>query len=110
MQHFGVQLRHERFQFVDRVQDLNTFGVRIEANFEWTRHAGDPSTELLLGIFEAFGDEIDGLIFLILIRLNSCLCWVEWTVLGLVAYSVQQLAVGRQQTGAICFDLVVFLA
>lgn len=110
MEHFGVELRHERLQLVDRVQDLDALGVRIEADLEGTRHAGHPPTELLLGIFEALGDEVDWLILLILVRLDSCLCGVEWTVLGLVAHRVQQLAIGGQQTGTIGFDLVVFFA
>lgn len=84
--------------------------MRVEANLERTRHVRYPSTELLLGILEALGNEVDRLILLVLIRLDSCLCRVEWAVLGLVAHCVQQLTVGGQQTGTVSFDLVVFFA
>lgn len=110
--HFCSQLCHESFQLFDRVQlnDFDAFGVGVEADFEWTRHLGDPFAELFLGVFEAFGDEVDWLIFLILVRLNSCACWVEWTVFWLVAHGMQQLSISGQQTGAVGFDFVVFLA
>lgn len=110
--HLRSQLRHESLQLFDRVQlnDLDALGVGVEADLEGARHLGHPLAELLLSVFEALGDEVDWLILLILVRLDSCGRRIEWTVFWLVTHGVQQLAVSGQQTGAVGFDFVVFLA
>jgi hypothetical protein len=66
--------------------------------------------ELLLGIFEALGDVVDGLVLLVLVGLDGCEGGLEGPVLGLVADGVQQLSVGGEQTGAVSLDLIVLLA
>lgn len=110
--HFCSELRHESLQLFDWVQlnDLDALGVGVEADFEGARHLCNPLAELLLGVFEAFGDEVDWLVLLILVRLDCGGCRVEWTVFWLVTHGMQQLAVSGQQTGAVRFDFVVFLA
>lgn len=112
MQQFGVHLWNERFQFVHRVQDLNAFGVWVEAHLEWTRHGRHPATEFLLGIFEALRHVVDGLVFLVLVRLYGRGGWLEWTQFRFFAECVQQFTVRRQQTSAVGFDIVTtgFLA
>lgn len=110
VQNLRIHLMDQCVQLVHGVQDLDALGVWVEAHLEWTRHGADPATELILGILEALGHIVDGLIFLILVRLHSCDCRLEWTMLALVANRVQQLTVGAQQTGAVGLDLAVFLA
>lgn len=106
MQQFGVHLCDEGVQFVNRVQHLDTFGVRVESHFERTRHGRDPSSEFLLGILETFGYIVDGLVFLVLVRLDGCRGRFEWSQLRFVAQSVQQFTVGRKQTGTVGLDIV----
>lgn len=110
MQDFGVHLVDKSLQFVDRVEDLDAFGVRIEAHFEWTRHGAHPATELVLGILEALGYIVNGLILLILIRLHSCGSRLKGAMLALVADGMQQFTVGAQETSSVGLDLAVFLA
>lgn len=110
VQDFGVHLLDEGLQFIDGVEDLNTFGVGVEADLEGARHGGDPATELILGIGEALGHKVDWLIFLILVGLDGGGGGLEGTVLTFVAKRVQQFTVGGQETGSISFHLTTFLA
>lgn len=110
MQDLGVELSHQRVQFVDRVQDLDALGVWVESDLEGARHGGHPATELLLGVLEALGHIVDGLVLLVLVRLQRGGCGVEGAQLGLVADGVQELTVGRQETGSVRLDFAIFLA
>lgn len=82
----------------------------VEADLEWPGHGRDPAAELFLGILEALGDVVDWLVFLVLVGLDGGAGRVKSAVLGLVADGVQQFSVGRQQTGTVGLDFVVFLA
>lgn len=110
--HFCSEMCDERLQLFDGVKldNLDGLCVWIEAHLEGSRHGGHPLAELLLGILEALGHEVDWLILLVLVGLDSGGGWVEWTVLRLVAHSMQQLSVGGQESSAISFDLIVFFA
>lgn len=110
MKDLGVKLSDQRVQLVHRVQDLDPFRVRVESHLEGSRHGGHPATELLLGVLEALGHVVDGLVLLVLVRLQRRGCGVEWAQLRLVADRVQELTVGRQQTGTIGLDFTIFLA
>lgn len=110
MKYLRVHLMHQCLQLIDRVENLDAFGMRIEAHLERTRHGADPATELVLGILETLGHVVDGLIFLILIRLHGGDGGLECAMLALVADGVEQLAVGAQQTGTVGLDLTVLLA
>lgn len=110
VQDLGVHLLDEGFQFINGVEDLNTLGVRVEADLEWAGHGRHPATELVLGISEALGHEVNGLVFLILVGLDGGGGGLEGTVLTLVAQGVQEFAVGGQETGSIGFHLSLLLA
>lgn len=93
MKQFGVHLCNDGVQFVDRVKHLYSLRVWVESDLERTRHSRHPSTELLLGIFETLGHIVDGLILLVLVGLDGCRGWLEWSQLGLIAESMQKLTV-----------------
>lgn len=101
---------HQCLQLINGIENLNTFGVRIEAHLEGTRHGADPATELILGILETLSHIVDGLIFLILIRLHCSHCGLEGAMLALIADGMEQLTVGAQQTSTVGLDLTVLLA
>lgn len=110
MKNLRVHLVHQCLQFVHRIENLNTFGVRVEAHLEGTRHGAHPTAELVLGILETLGHIVDGLILLILVGLHCSHSWLEGAMLALVADGVQQLAVGAEQTGTVGLNLTVLLA
>lgn len=110
VQDLGVELCHECVQLVYRVQDLNALRVRVESNLEGSRHGGHPATELLLGVLEALGDVVDGLVLLILVRLERSGGGVEGAQLGLVADGVQELTIGGQEASTVRLDFAIFLA
>lgn len=110
VQDLSVELCHECVQLVDRVQDLDALRVRVESHLEGSRHGGHPATELLLGVLEALGDVVDGLVLLILVRLEGGGGGVEGAQLGLVADGVQELTVGGQEASAVRLDFAIFLA
>lgn len=49
--------------------------------------------EFFFCVFETFSHEINGLIFLILVGLDSCGGWLEGAVFGLVGDGVEEFAV-----------------
>jgi len=110
VQDLRVHLVHQGLQLVNGVQNLDALGVRVEAHLEGTRHGADPATELVLGILEALGHVVDGLVLLVLVGLHGRGSGLEGTVLALVADGVQQLTVGAQESSAIGLDLTMFLA
>lgn len=110
MEYLRVHLMHQCLQFINGIENLNTFGVRIEAHLEGTRHGANPATEFILGILETLSHIVDGLIFLILIRLDSSNCGLEGTMLTLIADGMEQLTVGTQQTSTVGLHLTVLLA
>ena len=110
MSHLGVELRNETLEPLDTVEHLDTLGVRIESDLEWSAHGAHPTSEFVFSIFEALGDVVNRLIVLILIRLYSCRRWIESAMLALVAQRVNEFTIRGQQSGAVCFDLLTFLA
>lgn len=68
------------------------------------------SPEFLLCVLEAVCNVVYGLVLLILVGLHGGECGLEGAVLGLVTDGVEELAVGREQTGAVGLHLVVLLA
>jgi len=110
VQDLRVHLVHQGLQLVNGVQNLDALGVRVEAHLEGTRHGADPATELVLGILEALGHVVDGLVLLVLVGLHGRGGGLEGTVLALVADGMEQLAVGAQESSAVGLDLTVFLA
>lgn len=110
MQNLRVHLVHQSLQLVDGVQHLDALGVRVETHLEWTRHGAHPATELVLGILEALGHIVDGLVLLILVGLHGGGCGLEGAVLALVADGMEQLTVGAQESSTVGLDLTMFLA
>lgn len=110
MQDLCVELGDQRVQFIDGVEDLDALGVRVESHLEGARHGGDPAPELLLGVLEALGHEVDGLVLLVLVRLQGGGGRIEGAQLGLVADGVQKLPVGGQQTGTVRLDFTILFA
>ena len=90
VQHFGVELRHQRLELVDRVQHLDALCVWVESHLEGSGHGGHPATELLLGVLEALGHVVDGLVLLVLVGLQGGGRGIEGSQLGLVAHGVQE--------------------
>lgn len=110
MEHLQVELPHQVVQPVDAVEHLDALGVRVVPDLVRPAHGGHPPSELLLGVFEALGDVVDGLVLLVLVRLHGGHLGVEGSVLGLVGDGVEQFAVGGQQAGAVGLHLAVLLA
>lgn len=85
VQDLRVHLVHQGLQLVHRVEDLDALGVWVEAHLEGAGHAADPATELVLGILEALGHIVDGLVLLILVGLHCRRGGLEGAMLALVA-------------------------
>lgn len=110
VEHLGVELVHEGLQLVHGVQHLDAPRVRVEAHLEGSRHVGHPAPELVLGVLEALRDEVDGLVFLVLVGLHGGYGRFEGPQFRLVAEGVQQLSVGAEQAGAVGLHGAVLLA
>ena len=110
VEHLSVELVDEGLQLVHGIQHLDAPRVRVEAHLEGSRHVGHPAPELVLGVLEALRDEVDGLVFLVLVGLDGGQGRLEGPQLRLVAEGVQKLPVGAEQPGAVGFHGAVLFA
>lgn len=110
VQDLCVELGDQRVHLLHGVEHLDGLRVRVEAHLEGSRHARHPSAELLFGVLEALRHIVDGLVLLVLVRLDGRLCRLEGAQLGFVADRVQQFTVGGQQTGSVRLDFAILLA
>lgn len=49
VKHLQVKLGHEVLHLVYRVEDFNPLGVGVEPHLVWSRHGGDPTSEMEKG-------------------------------------------------------------
>ena len=87
MGELDVELRHGALEPLHTVEDLDGLCVGVEPDFEWSRHAGHPTAELLLGVVEAVCHVVDWLVVLVLNKR-----------VGLHGYRTFQILKRRRQT------------
>lgn len=110
MKDLGVQLLHEALELCYGIQHFYSTGVRVEPDFERSGHGADPSSEFVFHVIEAFGYVVDGLVFLILVGLDSGGSRVEWSVFWFFRKGVEEFTVGGQKSGAVNFGFSGFFA
>lgn len=110
VQDLSVELGDQCVQLVHGVEDFDALSVRVESHLERAGHGWHPAPEFLLGVFEALGHVVNGLVLLVLVWLQGRGCGVEGAQLWLVRDGVQELTVGGQQSSTVRLDFAVFLA
>lgn len=110
VKHLCVQLVHQWLQLLYGIQYLDPSRVWVEPDLEGSGHLGDPPSEFVFHVVDAVGHVVDGLIFLILVGLDSGGSGIEWSVLWLVRESVEELSVGAEESSSVHFGFAAFFA